>query len=29
MRKGYGGITVALWMLGIAGALIAVVKLLF
>ena len=29
MRKGYESITVALWMLGIAWALIAVAKLLF
>jgi hypothetical protein len=29
MKKGYEGITVALWMLFTAWALIAIVKLLF
>ncbi len=29
MKKGYEGITVALWMLFTAGALVAIVKFLF
>jgi len=29
MKKGYEGITIGLWMLGIAWALVAVVKFFF